>query len=189
MFIIVPFVILLVVISVFIFVYAVWIYNRLIEVKNNVEKSWGNIEVLEKQRYDELPKLVEVCNAYIKYERDTLEKIVSARTRFLEARSPKDVAAADGILASSLKSLFAVAENYPTLKADANFIKIQNRISELESQIADRREFYNDSVNIYNIRISQIPYVFIARLMQLNPKEMFKVSVDEKVLPDLKFNQ
>ncbi len=97
--------------------YFIGIYNQMIQVKVNVDKSWSNIEVLEKQRYDEIPKLVTVCEGYMKYERETLEKITRARTAFLEAKTPGDVAKANGQLAGALKSLFAVSENYPELKA------------------------------------------------------------------------
>jgi LemA protein len=174
--------------AVFAVSYVIGLYNRLIEIKNNVDKSWGNIEVLEKQRYDEIPNLVKVCEGYMKYERDTLDKIVSARTKFMEAKTPSQVAAADGNLAGALKTLFAVSENYPELKADKSFAQLQGRVSAIESQIADRREFYNDSVNIYNIRISQVPYLFLANSMGWRPREMFKVSEGEKRSPEIKFN-
>ncbi len=167
--------------------YLVSIYNQLIHVRVNIDKSWANIEVLEKQRYDEIPKLVKVCEGYMKYERETLEKITLARTRFLEAKTPSEIARADAGLAGALKTLFAVAENYPELKANENFIQLQNRISYLENQIADRREFYNDSVAIFNTRIKQIPAVFIANILKYTPKEMFKVPEVEKVSPEIKF--
>src|SRR5881409_560526 len=109
--------------------YLVGIYNQLIAVRVNVDKSWANIEVLEKQRYDEIPKLVKVCEGYMQYERETLEKVIAARTRFLQARGPSDMAQAGSDMAGALKSLFAVAEAYPDLKANQNFTQLQGRVT------------------------------------------------------------
>lgn len=165
--------------------YGVGIYNQLVQVKVNTEKAWANIDVLLKQRYDEIPKLVKVCEGYMKYEQSTLEKVTAARTRFLEARTPGQMAKADSELGGALKSLFAVSENYPALKANENFMQLQGRVSYLESQIADRREFYNDSVAIYNTRIKQVPDVFVAGLLGYSAKEMFNVAEAEKSSPDI----
>lgn len=171
-----------------VFVYFIGVYNQLVQVKVNIDKSWANIEVLEKQRYDELPKLIKVCEGYMKYERETLEKITQARTRFLEAKSPGDMAKAGSELAGALKTLFAVSENYPELKANENFQQLQGRISYLESQIADRREFYNDSVAVFNTRIKQIPDIFIANMLSYTQKEMYKIAEAEKASPEIKFD-
>jgi len=168
--------------------YCVSIYNGLIVVSRNIDKAWANIDVLLKQRHDEIPKLVSVCEGYMKYEQGTLEKITLARTSCMQAKSVGETSQAEGDLAKSLKTLFAVAENYPDLKANSNFTQLQERVSYLESQIADRREFYNDSVNIYNIQINEIPDVFVARQMNLQPREMFKVSEDDAKDVDIKFD-
>ncbi|MCX5782211.1 MAG: LemA family protein [Elusimicrobia bacterium] len=168
--------------------YFIGIYNQLIQIFVNVDKSWSNIMVLEKQRYDEIPKLVEVCNGYMKYERETLEKVTLARTKFLGATTPPQVAQAGADLSTALKSLFAVSENYPDLKANNNFRQLQERISYLENQIADRREFYNDSVAIFNSRIKQIPDTFVANMMNYQSKEMYKVAESEKQPQSLKFD-
>jgi len=167
--------------------YTAGIYNQMIGVKVNVDKSWSNIEVLEKQRYDEIPRLVKVCEGYMQYERDTLQKVIGARTKYLAARGPTAQAAAGGEMATALKSLFAVAENYPDLKANQNFIALQNRITALENEIADRREFYNDSVAIFNARLEQVPYVFFARMLEYRAREMYKVAAAETAPPDVKF--
>ncbi|MFH1369010.1 MAG: LemA family protein [Elusimicrobiota bacterium] len=169
-------------------IYAIGIYNQLIQIKVNVDKSWANIDVLLKQRYDEIPKLVKVCEGYMKFEQATLEKVTLARTRYLEAKSPGQVAQADSMLTGALKSLFAVSESYPDLKANNNFMQLQQRVSYLENQIADRREFYNDSVGVYNARIKQIPEVFVANAMGFTDREMYKVAESEKVSPDIKFD-
>ena len=167
--------------------YLVGVYNQLVQIKVNVDKSWSNIEVLEKQRYDEIPKLVKVCEGYMQYERETLEKVIEARTRFLNAKGPADMAQAGSQLSGALKTLFAVAENYPDLKANQNFTQLQQRVSYLENEIADRREFYNESVTINNARIQQIPYVFFAGMLSCQPREMYKVSDAERVSPEIRF--
>ncbi len=167
--------------------YLVGVYNQLVQIKTNVDKSWANIEVLEKQRYDEIPRLVKVCEGYMQYERDTLQKVIEARTKFLSARGPAEMAQAGSDLGSALKSLFAVVERYPDLKANQNFLQLQNRVTALENEIADRREFYNDSVTINNARIQQIPYVFFAGMLDCRPREMYKVAPEERVAPEIKF--
>jgi LemA protein len=167
--------------------YFIGIYNQLVQIKVNVDKSWANIEVLEKQRFDEIPKLVKVCEGYMQYERDTLQKVIEARTKFLQAKGPADMAEASAGMAGALKSLFAVAEAYPDLKANQNFMQLQGRVTTLENEIADRREFYNDSVTINNARIQQIPYNFFAGSLSMTAREMYKVSDAEKASPDIKF--
>ena len=168
--------------------YFISVYNGLIVVSRNIDKAWANIDVLLKQRHDEIPKLVSVCEGYMKYERETLEKITAARTSCIQAKSVGESSQAEGDLARSLKTLFAVAENYPDLKANQNFTQLQGRVSYLESQIADRREFYNDSVNIYNIRINEIPDLFVARQLNMQPRELFKVIDEDKQDVDIKFD-
>ena len=125
-------------------IYAAGIYNGLVQVKNNIKKSWANIDVLLKQRANELPKLINTVKGYMTHERETLEKLTQARTQFLNAGTVAEKASADNMMSQALKSLFAVAENYPNLKANENFMQLQGRISGLENEIADRREFYND---------------------------------------------
>ena len=161
--------------------YAATIYNGLVGLKNDIEKAWANIDILLKQRHDELPKLIEVCKGYMNYERDTLQKIAQARSMYQQAVSVDQKAQADHSMNAAVRGLFAVAENYPDLKANQNFLQLQKRITELENQIADRREFYNDSVNTYNIRIQELPDTLVAAMMQLTPKPMFKVDATEKM--------
>jgi len=168
--------------------YFIGIYNQLVQVKVNIDKSWGNIEVLEKQRFDEIPKLVKICEGYMQYERETLEKVISARTKFLDAKTPGAMAQASSDMAGALKTLFAVAENYPQLKADQNFVHLQGRVTALENQIADRREFYNESVAIFNTRIRQFPDMIVANMMGYMEREMYKVAEAEKKSPDISFN-
>jgi LemA protein len=161
-------------------VYATTIFNSLIALKNDIDKAWSNIDIMLKQRHDELAKLLDVCKGYMNYEGDTLQKITQARNMYQQAVSVDQKAQADQSMTSALRGFFAVAENYPQLKANENFSRLQNRITDLESQIADRREFYNDSVNTFNIRIQQMPDTFIASFMQLTPRAMFKVEEADK---------
>jgi len=163
-----------------IIVYLITIYNSLVRLKNDIDKAWANIDVLLKQRHDELPKLIETCKGYMQYEQKTFQLITEARTAFLKASSVGEKAQADNLISGALKSLFAVAENYPELKANNNFMQLQKRISELEEKIADRREFFNDDVNTYNIRIQQLPDVFIAGLMHLERRDLFKVAEEDR---------
>jgi len=156
------------------------IYNSLVRLKNNIRKAWSNIDVLLKQRHDELTKLMASVKGYMKHEEGVLTRITEARTAFMNARTVGDKAQADGMMSATLKSLFAVAENYPDLKADRSFTQFQGRISEIEEQIADRREFYNDSVNTFNIRIEQIPDVFLARMLGYTPREMFQAAEGDR---------
>ena len=161
-------------------VYVVMMFNGLIALKNDIAKAWANIDILLKQRHDELPKLLEVCKGYMDFERDTLQKITQARSMYQQATSVDQKAHADQSMTSALRGFFAVAENYPQLRANDNFIRLQARITELESQIADRREFYNDSVNTFNIRIQQMPDTFVASFMNVTPQPMFKVEDADK---------
>jgi len=163
-----------------IFVYLITIYNSLVRLKNDIDKAWANIDVLLKQRHDELPKLIETCKGYMQYEQKTFQLITEARTAFMKASSVSEKAQADNMISGALKSLFAVSENYPELKANNNFMQLQKRISELEEKIADRREFFNDDVNTYNIRIQQLPDVFIAGMMHLQRRDLFKVTEEDR---------
>jgi len=170
-------------------IYAVTLYNNLVSLKHNVDKAWSNIDVLLKQRHDELPKLVETCKQYMQYEKETLEKVMQARSAVSSARQQGDIAAlgpAETQLRMGLGNLFAVAEAYPDLKANENFQHLQERISGLENAIADRREFYNESVNLNNIRIEQFPDVIIARNFNFQAKQLLEFSEEEKKDVDMK---
>lgn len=163
-------------------VYAITIYNNLVNLKHNVSKAWSNIDVLLKQRHDELPKLVETCKQYMGYEQETLEKVMLARSAAQAAREAGDVAGvgrAETQMRLGLGNLFAVAEAYPELKANENFQHLQARITNLENTIADRREFYNESVNVNNVRIEQFPDLIVARLMNFKERDLLEFSQEE----------
>ncbi|HEV3510062.1 MAG TPA: LemA family protein [Candidatus Sulfotelmatobacter sp.] len=168
-------------------IYAIILYNGLVRLRNENDRAWANIDVLLKQRHDEIPNLVETVKGYMQHEQQTLLAVTQARAASMSASSISQKALADVQVTSALRGLFAVAENYPQLKANENFLKLQNRITELEERIADRRELFNDDVNTYNTRIGQIPDVFVAGFMNLKPREMFKVSDEDRKQVEVKF--
>jgi LemA protein len=160
--------------------YLVTVYNGLVTMRNDIDKSWANIDVLLKQRHDELPRLVDICKGYMQYERETLQGLIEARSRYGAATTVEQKTQASGNLSASVGKLFAVAENYPSLQANAYFLELQKRTTELESQIADRREFYNDAINVFNTRIQQMPDAIVARSFGMKPRLMFLVTAAEK---------
>lgn len=169
--------------------YGVVVYNNLVRLKHNIAKAWANIDVLLKQRHDELPKLVEVCRQYKQFEESTLTRVIEARARVSDARAQHDVPAlgqAEGMLRFGLGQLFAVAEAYPELKANEHFMQLQTRITSLENGIADRREWFNESTNVHNIRIEQFPDLIVARLFQFTEQPLLEFSSAEKADVDLK---
>jgi LemA protein len=167
--------------------YAVILYNGLVRLRNENDRAWANIDVLLKQRHDEIPNLVETVKGYMQHEQQTLLAVTQARAASMNAASIGQKAMADLQMAGALHGLFAVAENYPQLKANENFLKLQNRITEFEERIADRREFFNDDITTYNTRIGQIPDVFVASFMSLKPRQMFKVSDEDRRQVEVSF--
>lgn len=161
-------------------IYMGTLYNGLVALRNGIDKAWANIDVLLKQRYDELPRLADVCKGYMQYERETLQQLVEARSRYAAAVTVNQQAQLSNTLSASVQRLFATAENYPDLKANATFLELQERITALENQIADRREFYNDAINLFNTRIRQMPDALIASRAGFKPRQMFQVNAAEK---------
>jgi LemA protein len=169
-------------------IYVVRIYNGLVALRENVRKAWSNIDVLLTQRHDELPKLVETCKRYMAYEQETLERVMQARSAVFRAQGSGDVTAlgaAEQQLREGLGRLFAVAENYPDLKADQSFRHLQGRITELENAIADRRELYNEAVNLNNIRIQTFPDLIVARLFDFKAQALLEFTEEQKRDVDL----
>jgi LemA protein len=169
--------------------YGIMLYNSLVTVKNNVSKAYANIDVLLKQRHDELPKLVETCRQYMKFEQDTLARVMEARARVSSARETQNLAAmgeAESQLRASVGNLFAVAEAYPDLKTDQTFLQLQSRITALESEIADRREFYNECVNVNNVRIEQFPERLVAQRWGFITRPLLTFETAEKADPNLR---
>ena len=163
--------------------YVLSVYNGLVALKNNIARSWANIDVLLKQRHDELPKLVKTCEGYMQHERAVFDKLSEARGALTQAHTVAQRAEAETQLTRALGQFFAVAESYPDLKANQSFTSLQNRISELENHIADRREFYNDTVTTFNTRIQQIPDLYVASWLQYAPHALFQV--DERDRQDV----
>jgi len=180
----------LLVMGIFVFVvitYFVGVYNNLVTLKNDIDRSFSNIDVILKQRHDELPKLIETCKGYMQYEQKTLQAVVEARNAYGRATSPGEKAQADNMVTGALRTLFAVAESYPDLKANTNFMQLQGRITELETRIAGQRITYNSDVNDYNIRIAQIPANFVAGFMRLQPHPLFLVTETDREDVQVKF--
>jgi LemA protein len=181
--------IVLLVVLVVVVAYFIMVYNQLVQVKHNISKAWANIDVLLKQRHDELPKLVETCKQYMKFEQDTLVRVMEARSHVSNAREQQNIGAlgqAEGELRGALGKLFALAEAYPDLKTDQTFLHLQARISSLENAIADRREFYNESVNVNNVRIEQFPDSIVAAMFSFRPMQLLKFSSQETADVDVR---
>ncbi|HEY0913809.1 MAG TPA: LemA family protein [Solimonas sp.] len=169
--------------------YGIVIYNGLVSLKHGVTKAWSNIDVLLKQRHDELPKLVETCKQYMQFERDTLEKVMKARSGAHTAREAGDVkgvGAAEGLMRAGLGGIVATVEAYPELKANQSIQQLLGRITGLENAISDRREFYNETVNVNNVRIEQFPDVIVARLAGFKSAVLLEFSEEEKRDVDVK---
>ncbi|MDB5888121.1 MAG: hypothetical protein JWM03_993 [Rhodocyclales bacterium] len=168
--------------------YGIFIYNTLVQLKHAVTKAWANVDVLLKQRHDELPKLVEVCRQYRDFEQATLERVIAARSKVQDASQQRDMGAlgeAEAALRASTGRLFAVAEAYPELRANEHFMQLQARITTLENGIADRRELYNDSVNLLNVGREQFPDLLIARLFGFQEAALLEFAASEKADVDM----
>ena len=171
-------------------VWTIMTYNNLVTLKHSVSKAWANIDVLLKQRHDELPKLVETCKQYKQFEQETLQRVTEARSRVQDARLKQDIPAlgqAETMLRGGLGNIFAVIEAYPELKAVETFHHLLGRITGLENGIADRREFYNESVNINNVRVEQFPDVMVASMFRFGNFDLLEF--DKEQLADVNMKQ
>ncbi len=169
--------------TVIIFIYGIMLYNSLVDIKHSVSQAWSNIDILLKQRHDELPKLVETCKQYMGFEQETLKQVIAARSQVATAREAGNISAlgsAENMLRVGLGNLFAVVEDYPELKASERFQHLQARISGLENSIADRREYYNEAVRINNVRIEQFPDVIIANWFKFKSRDLLEFSGADK---------
>ena len=163
-------------------------YNAFIQLKADIPKALANIDVLLKQRHDELPKLIASVKGYMKHEKGTLTELTQARTAWMKAKTIEHKAKLDNQISSALKTIFAVAENYPQLRASENFQHLQQRISGIENELADRREFYNDSTTTFNVRIKQFPANIVAKNMGLTTEfKVFQASTQETKDVEVKF--
>lgn len=168
--------------------YVIGIYNGLIKLRVQVENAWSQIDVQMKRRHDLIPNLVEAVRGYMKYEQDTLTKVIEARAKAVSVTTIPDKAKAEGELTGALKSLFALFENYPDLKANQNVLSLQEEITTTENQIAFSRQHYNDSVMFYNTKTQVFPSNIIANMFGFAKKEFFEIPEEEKAVPkvDLK---
>lgn len=160
-------------------------YNALIQINENVDQAWSNIDVMLKQRNDELTKLLDAVSEFQEHEEEIMREVNEARKECMNASGPKQEAEADAQLRQSLDRLFAVAENYPNLRSSENFQQLQKRISDIEERVADRRELYNESVAIFNARIYQIPDVVFASMLDYSEREMFEADEADRADVDI----
>lgn len=167
--------IVIVVLVIAIVLFIIWQYNRLISLKNRVDNGWSQIDVQLQRRYDLIPNLVETVKGYAAHEANTLQAVTEARNMAQEATGPAEQGQAENMLSGALKSLFAVSEAYPDLKANQNFLSLQEELSGTEGRIAYARQFYNEAVLSFNTAISQIPGNFFAGPMKLKEREYFEV--------------
>jgi len=155
-------------------------YNLLVTRRNRVKNAWSQIDVQLKRRYDLIPNLVETVKGYAAHERELFEKVTQARASAISSRTVADTAKANNVLTETLKSLFAVAENYPTLKANENFMRLQEELSATENKIAFARQFYNDETMSYKITIEKFPSNIIAAIFRFTPEELYHIPETEK---------
>jgi len=158
-------------------------YNMLILLRTRIQNAWSQIDVQLKRRYDLIPNLVETVKGYAKHEKSVLENVTKARTAFMKAGTMAAKAKATNMISDALKSLFAVAENYPQLKANENFMQLQEELSGTESKIAYARQFYNDNAMVFNAKIQQFPTNLIANTFKFTGKEFFKTEGEAERKP------
>ncbi len=169
-------------------IWFIGIYNRLVGLRNRVDTEWADIDVQLKRRYDLLPNLVETVKGYAAHEKSTLENVIKARQMGVDAGTMEQQGQAEGFLASALKSIFALAEAYPDLKANTNFLQLQAQLSELEDFIAKAREIYNESVLQYNNVVQMVPSNIVAGIAGFGLRELFEVTIPEmREVPKVKF--
>jgi LemA protein len=172
--------IILVVLVVVIGLVLVVMYNGLVKLKNRVEAAWAQIEVQLNRRHDLIPNLVETVKGYAKHEQGTLEQVIAARNRAVAASTPAEQASAEKAVSGALANVFALSEAYPDLKANTNFLALQEELTSSEDRVAYARQYYNDAVNQYNTKIETFPSVFLARMAGYGPREYFQAEGDAR---------
>jgi LemA protein len=164
-----------------------WIYNRLVRFRNRVDNAWSQVDVQLRRRYDLIPNLVEAVKGYASHERDTFEAVVAARTAAQAATTIEQQSQAEGILGGALRRLFALAEQYPQLRASENFQSLQSQLGETENRIAVSRQIFNDSVLTYNNAVQTIPTNLVAAATGFRPRAFFEVEDDARSVPRVEF--
>lgn len=183
--------IILVVLAALVVLASLWfiaIYNSFIGLKVRIDNAWSQIDVQLKRRYDLIPNLVESVKGYMQHERETLERVIKARTQAIDATGIKDKAQAENFLSQTLKSLFAVVERYPDIKANQNVLKLQEELTSTENKISFARQYYNDEVGRYNTAIATVPSNFVANISGFTKRDFFEVEGQEqRQAPRVKF--
>jgi LemA protein len=178
----------IVIIFVIIFALIYWgFYNRIIRMENRIDNSWAQIDVQLRRRADLIPNLMETVKGYMKHEKEVLENVTKARSALMNAKTPQENIDADNMLTGALKSLFAVSENYPDLKANQNFLNLQDELTHTEDKIAYSRQHYNDSILAYNNTIETFPGLWFAKRMNRKTRDMLKIPEASKELPKVSF--
>ena len=168
------------IIIVVLIVIVIGLYNSLVQAKLKVENAWSQIDVQLQRRFDLIPNFVETVKGYMTHEKETLAKVTELRTSWSEATSVKDKASLDGELSSALKTIMAVSENYPDLKANQNFMQLSEELRNTENKIAFSRQFYNDTVTMYNTKLEVFPSNLIAKAFNFKPSELFEVKDEQE---------
>ena len=177
----------LIIVGVLIVFWAISVYNKLIALRNRVKDQWAQIDVQLKWRFDLIPNLVETVKGYTKHESETLEAVIKARNTYVSATLPEDQMKADGELTKAISKLFALTESYPELKANTNFQALQQELTETESKIASARQFYNDTVMVYNNKVAMVPSNIIASLFRFEKEAFFEANETERQNVQVKF--
>lgn len=181
----------LIVVAIIVVALVAWtisVYNQLVKLKNNVEESYSTMDVYMKKRYDLIPNIVETVKGYAKHEKETLEGVMQARYSCMSANNAEDKAKSENMLTGTLKTLFNVAENYPELKANQNFVELQNSLKSLETEIANSRKYYNGCVKTLNNKIEVFPSNLIAKHFKFEKKTLFEITnTEEKIAPKVSF--
>lgn len=172
-----------------IFAVGIILYNGLVRMRQQVEASWADIDVQLKRRYDLVPNLVETVKGYATHESGTLERVIRARNAAMAAQGPESRAQAENMLTSTLRSLFALSESYPQLKADQNFRQLQGTLADLEDDIQRARRYYNAVVRDYNTRTQQVPSSLIATAFRFEEREFFEIDDEERATPQVRFSK
>ena len=178
---------LIIILIIVLIVFFLSFYNKIIRSENRIDNAWAQIDVQLKRRADLIPNLIETVKGYMKHEKETLENVTNARSALMKAKTPQENIDADNMLTGALKSLFAVAENYPDLKANQNFLQLQDELTHTEDKIAYARQHFNDSVLSYNNTIETFPGVIFARRMGKKEREMLQIPEESKELPKVSF--
>jgi hypothetical protein len=179
--------IILIIVLVLIVLWVISTYNKLIALRNRVKDQWAQIDVQLKRRFDLIPNLVETVKGYTKHESETLEAVIKARNTYVTAGTPEAQMKADGELTQAISKLFALTESYPDLKANTNFQHLQEELTQTESKIASARQFYNDTVMLYNNKVSMVPSNIIASLFKFNKEAFFEANETERQNVSVKF--